>query len=95
MGSTELEYGAVGSGEFPVDMLRYDRCWPAEEAGSYELARDAAAPRRMVLLHSHQQPTEARWLSFGWRVVGVAVGGVAAPGEREKLAGLPGPHSDR
>jgi hypothetical protein len=33
-----------GTGPFPIDMLRYDRCWPAEEQSTLILAR-SCAPR--------------------------------------------------
>ena len=53
-----------GRGTFPVDMLRYDCCYPS---GS----KDAAAlltkePRRVVLIG--ERITAARWKSFLWNV---------------------------
>lgn len=63
---------AVGHGVFPVDMLRYDHCYPASQDAvsamicernerSVELAR--------VTNGKPPDPTIARWESFGWRVV--------------------------
>jgi hypothetical protein len=62
-----------GNGQFPVDMLRYDRCWPASEQDSYKMSRDwAEGVRDVVLLTDHDriwQPTVGRWRSFTWEVV--------------------------
>lgn len=68
----DLEFAVVvGGGEFPYDMLRYDRCFP------YSEQRDAAAlgqygwtKRAVVVARYHGQPgswTPARWESFGWQ----------------------------
>jgi len=58
----------TGSGPFPLDMLRYDSCWPAR-------------PEDVIALLSKEQRTvliarwscsktggwkPARWQSFGW-----------------------------
>lgn len=67
-----------GSGLFPVDMLRRDKCYPRNEGDSNELAREQLAGRRVALEHvatgertegAYWQPTLGRWESFGWRVV--------------------------
>jgi hypothetical protein len=68
-----------GRGQFPVDMLRYDCCWPASEAhDSPAIAltlNDGDAyfkPRRVVLsTHYDNAPTIGRWKSFTWVVVGL------------------------
>lgn len=61
-----------GSGDFPVDMLRYDRCIPftgedAHKVGAYSLEK------RKVLLQmysaSKEGATKDRWASFGWKVI--------------------------
>lgn len=65
-----------GSGEFPIDMLRYDGCFPLSE-GDARLIRDSfdgfAKKRTVVLLrphgYKHWQPSFKRWKSFGWEVV--------------------------
>jgi hypothetical protein len=63
-----------GGGAFPLDMLRYDRCWPAP---SQDVALIIEPPKGFkpysVELHStiNHFPTEARWNSFGWRVIEV------------------------
>lgn len=67
-----------GRGEFPLDMLRYDMCFPA--GATHQIAskrrlmsQDALAPEREVVLQRVTDgpwtPTEDRWRSFGWHVV--------------------------
>lgn len=60
------EFEVAGSGQFPFDMLRYDSCWPADEASAHRMAHDRE--RRTVKLFGYTQPTDARWASFMWRV---------------------------
>lgn len=61
-------YYVVGLGIFPVDMLRYDRAWPArgDDVANIEKIGD----RRFIKLNSYQKPTTARWNSFFWGVYG-------------------------
>lgn len=67
-----VSYEVEGHGSFPVDMLRYDCCWPKTETDSAIMDRSHRdrggnhhyAIRVMGLKH----PTEARWQSFGWKV---------------------------
>lgn len=65
---------------FPVDMLRYDSCWPltTEDARKIENILNEGErltlPRRVrVQLQTSDRnfnvPTAARWDSFMWRVV--------------------------
>ena len=66
-----------GSGEFPLDMLRSDRCWPAgaddaARIGAHYGVADAEDVRaRVIMLETTEKytPNRQRWLSFGWRVV--------------------------
>lgn len=60
-----------GVGDFPVDMLRYDACWPYMERDS-ALMQPSYRERRRVVLQSRSVsgPTEGRWSSFLWRVIG-------------------------
>jgi hypothetical protein len=64
----------VGIGQFPVDQLRYDLCYPKREADSHQIER-SFYPRehqeRRIVLVSSKAPTEARWGSFGWLVESV------------------------
>lgn len=60
-----------GSGRFPFDMLRYDRCWPRTEQDSYKLSFEHDAEKRTVelLTNVSHGPTGGRWHSQGWRVI--------------------------
>jgi hypothetical protein len=72
-----------GTGSFPIDMLRYDRCVPESESDAAEIARliryeSDDKPKRIALLRFGANPYQiegesrmeyGRWLSFGWRVV--------------------------
>lgn len=76
-----IQYARVsGRGQFPVDMLRYDVCAPAnfslhndDPLGritigiEYEIDKDALFVSRAVA-RKNQEWTVARWASFGWRV---------------------------
>jgi len=65
-----------GSGEFPLDMLRSDRCWPAgaDDAARigahYGMADPDGVRARSVTLETAEKyaPNRQRWLSFRWRV---------------------------
>ena len=69
----------IGSGEFPVDMLRRDNCVPAWQGSANLIQADRHAasrsgePRiielRMMLRGEEQKPTFEEWNSFGWIVL--------------------------
>ena len=64
-----------GIGRFPMDMLRYDHCWPrhSEDARIIleTVSEDMRNKRWTVQVVSHIQAfTVARWMSFG---VGISV----------------------
>jgi hypothetical protein len=55
-----------GSGHFPMDMLRYDRCCPFDWKDVHWME---GTNKRSVMMISHVgPPTDARWNSFGWTV---------------------------
>lgn len=59
-----------GRGTFPLDMLRYDSCFPASETDTHTIRR--TGPRRVLLVRmtlGDGMPSVARWRSFGWDVV--------------------------
>lgn len=56
-----------GDYTFPLDMLRYDGCWPASSEDA--VAMERKGPRTVTLISHFNPPTEARWRSFGWHVV--------------------------
>ncbi|HEY6415282.1 MAG TPA: hypothetical protein VIX41_03560 [Acidimicrobiales bacterium] len=60
-------YTVEGRGSFPEDMLRYDSCWPGRQA-DVPLPGPSSESRRVEVV-GIKPPTEARWHSFGWRVV--------------------------
>ncbi len=70
-----LQFKVTGCGAFPLDMLRYDACYPATQddvdnlAASSELALQGCT--RTYTLHRRQllkseTPTVKRWESFLW-----------------------------
>jgi hypothetical protein len=69
----------TGSGRFPIDMLRYDRCVPATEGDSNGISHGGIPSnthgRTIGLIRysvaGMSGPNEARWKSFGWRVMRV------------------------
>jgi hypothetical protein len=65
-----------GRGQFPLDMLRYDECYPvrSEDVNALVCRDDDRASRalRTVRLGAHKpmyRITQARWDSFGWKVL--------------------------
>ena len=58
---------------FPLDMLRHDRCWPLKPEDVAEIERDysvdAPSGKRSVHLASNTVPTMGRWMMLGRRVV--------------------------
>jgi hypothetical protein len=67
---TFYEYYVSGHGDFPLDMLRHDSCWPAsgEDAAKMDW-QSWGAPRfavRSIRMRSYKEPTIGRWSSFGW-----------------------------
>lgn len=83
MPKTIYESTVAGRVAFPIDMLRYDRCFPATEQDSVQIghsldrrlqASDGVypAPLRSVRVISERLLTSARWESFGWLVDNIA-----------------------
>ena len=66
-----------GFGDFPVDMLRYDRCHPATErdsalaGGTVTLSRCLTKRQVTVsrLAEKGRKWTIDRWKSFGWQLL--------------------------
>ena len=59
---------------FPMDMLRYDECWPQEPSQIPSPdSQEYTASVRMARYVSNEtdQPTTARWDSFGWLVTNI------------------------
>lgn len=82
MAMYKTEYVVEGSGDFPIDMLRYDCSFPARGIDSHAIDSCYLGTsyeyhtKRLVTLakyHEGSKPliNEARWRSFAWRVVHV------------------------
>lgn len=71
-----LQFTVSGRGNFPIDMLRYERCYPVDSESvaaivtSHKLTDELCEVRLETLAETKgAQPTVARWNSFGWRVL--------------------------
>jgi hypothetical protein len=70
------EFEVRGMGPFPLDMLRYDGCWPAspDAVMAIEHSLDERDPNfrtsvKLIRLRSWKpMPTIDRWRSFQWGV---------------------------
>jgi hypothetical protein len=69
----------TGQSGFPLDMLRYDACYPTSQASVEELSASLETVERVERLKSGKMftvhlasrvgsPEVARWSSFSWRV---------------------------
>mgnify|MGYP003140530484 FL=1 len=58
-----------GSGEFPWDMLRYDRVYPTTEPAPDRYAEADKWKLIRTVKVEGQGCTPDRWASFGWKVV--------------------------
>ena len=69
----EFLFEVEGPAPFPIDMLRYDECFPASETDSARIEQSFTdsqdRPLRVLLRGGH--PNAERWGSFLWRVVEV------------------------
>lgn len=70
-----------GSGQFPIDMLRRDMCFPHSESDALLMGvTSTEAVHRVVNLLTWRErcptdhvATNARWESFGWEVFSVEI----------------------
>jgi hypothetical protein len=67
----EVRFVVEGAGDFPMDMLRYDTCFPATEDDARRAALQNGTRQVTVIGRSlaGRVPTEGRWASFGWKVI--------------------------
>ena len=75
-----VHFKVRGKGQFPVDMLRYDECYPVDPVSVENIqeqkreGKTESSGGRPVLRDVHlvsykaYGPTEARWESFNWMV---------------------------
>jgi hypothetical protein len=70
-----LRFTVEGTGTFPLDMLRYDCCWPVSQqdvAAMDYVPGQRPATRKVDLVMcaiTTNGPACERWSSFGWSVV--------------------------
>lgn len=80
----------AGTSNFPLDMLRYDCCFPqgSEDVSQmvysedHHLRTDAIknkVPFKVTLVCAHEHFTPGRWASFGWSVIRCVVDHRALP----------------
>lgn len=67
----------MGTGQFPVDMLRYDACWPASEEDSGIIASTFSSFGSWRV-HVRRRPLEKRkdknyWTVGRWKSFGVVI----------------------
>lgn len=83
------QFRVTGRGHFPVDMLRYDHCFPATQEAvngidvtRYQRETTEVREVELAQYHNGAMPhiTFERWRSFGWSVVQV---GFNAPRTRK------------
>ena len=69
---TVRRFTVTGTGRFPLDMLRYDSCWPARQDDVHNISDHGGASwgraPSTIMLETHGEPTADRWSSFGWVV---------------------------
>jgi len=63
----------IGKGNFPIDMLRYDECWPSrqEDVMNIIYSEDRLLNRdeMIISISTHGKFTPDRWISLGWRPI--------------------------
>jgi hypothetical protein len=68
-----LFFTVTGQGAFPLDMLRYDRCWPYDGQDVQNIDPRVTGFRGVRLAMPARtradEPTVDRWKSFGWQVL--------------------------
>lgn len=71
----ETTFAVRGVWPFPHDMLRFDECWPVDDAGAHLIddMQPSGNPVTITLRtrapNPQIRPTARRWESFGWKVV--------------------------
>ena len=69
-----FEFTVRGAGQFPMDMLRVERAWPAGPTSALGMDGDQDAPLRKVTLccinwNSAWIPHLDCWIDAGWEVL--------------------------
>jgi hypothetical protein len=66
------DFVVIGVGQFPIDMLRSDVCFPKTEDDSAEIEKSFRRQERnehTVKLTSSMRPDAAHWRSFGYKLI--------------------------
>lgn len=63
-----FRFTVEGTGELPLDMLRYCYAWPASESDA-NVTHHTEERRQVTLYSVHADSCAPRWESFGWRVI--------------------------
>jgi hypothetical protein len=87
MPTFRIKFKVTGNGHFPIDMLRYDHCYPVGSRSieammrgnkipakhSVELAMEVTTTKSNAtrLVEEKLAPTVGRWNSFSWEVSNV------------------------
>ena len=60
-----------GKGHFPIDMLRYDQCFPVYEADEPKISNNTYLRERVRIevKTNSMSITPDRWSSFGWNII--------------------------
>lgn len=65
-------FTVIGKFSFPIDMLRYDCCYPADQESVIQIMNSQNIGTNNVFkvnLISDRSPTKNRWSSFLWKVL--------------------------
>lgn len=60
-------FEVVGRVAFPMDMLRFDQCWPADVIDAAKI-NVGKGQLRVIKLYSHKDPTAHKWSSYLWNI---------------------------
>ena len=76
MRTTIITFTVDGTGQFPADMLRWDRCYPVDTTSAMGIVttdrlRDVPVRLATVREDTDLHITELRWQSFGWTVTSI------------------------
>lgn len=58
-----------GQGNFPHDMLRYDKCYPVYETDTGKMHSHNSESVEITLHTQRQTITPRRWESFCWKII--------------------------
>ena len=73
---TFTRFKVAGANDFPLDMLRFDRCYPESERATHTMTYPLDEQRTVELCQTHDAAeaphiTKDRWASYGWPVVDI------------------------